>query len=298
MTEFPIRLFEGQANFIKTLRFHPCAEPFPILIETFFPCALQLAIDLYMLDSMDMLRERFRSYPQKGIAPNFRRARRHSFKKQGKAGPLSRKQVKAVPFVAKPLVASFTKWLLLVTDPLEKIGFAMLFYNSVDQFFMNWSSLLIRRGYCELPALTGPLSLLGNAGSQVWSDTGNPVSCPNILQNRAGWSHSNTAAVLPPGTYVVVFTAEIKTTGTTYIDGLFLTIKEGFFPIAAAKEDGEKVTVGPDEWVPVSVTKVIGSPTFLLNDVWWEATSTTPLAITQIRNARVIIWQNYEEISY
>lgn len=298
MTEFPIRLFEGQANFIKTIKFHPCAEPFPILIETFFPCALQLAIDLYMLDSMDMLRERFRSYPQKGIAPPAKRGRRHSFKKQTNKGPLSRKQVKATNFLAKPLVAGFTKWLLIVTDPLEKIGFAMLFYNSVDQFFMNWSSLLIRRGYCELPALTGPLSLKGNAGSQVWSSTGNPVSTPIILQNRAAWSHSNTSATLPPGTYVIVFTAEIKTTGTTYIEGLYLTIKEGFFPVAAARYDGEKVNVGPDEWVTVSVTATFGSPTFLLNDVWWEATSTTPIAITDIRNATVVIWQDYEEISY
>lgn len=298
MTEFPIRLFEGQANFIKTLRFHPCAEPFPILIETFFPCALQLAIDLYMLDSMDMLRERFRSYPQKGISPSPKRGRRHNFKKRGPTGPLSRKQVKAVPFVAKPLIASFTKWLLLVTDPLEKVGFAMLFYNSVDQFFMNWSSLLVRRGYCELPALTGPLSLSGNPGSQIWSNGGLPVSTPNEIQNRAGWAHSNTSCALPPGTYTVIFTAMIKSLPGSYNSNLFLSIKEGFFPIAASRHDGEKVACGPDEYVAVSVTATVGSPTFILNEVWWEATSDAPLATTLIKDMHVIIFQNYEEISY
>jgi len=296
---FPTRLFEGQVNFVKFLQFHPCADPMPILVETFFPCALRLAIDLYLYDVEDVAREVMRQYPKGGVGKPATRGLRHSFKKQRDTKVMARRQVKAVPFSHRPAVQQFTKFLFNITDPIEKLGFAMLFYNSVDQFFYNWTTLLVRRGYCELPALTGPLQLRGNDGTQFASNSGLPVSLPNVLVNRAGWAHSATAAVLPPGTYVAVFQCELRrpTPGITF--GARIQLSEGSYPIAVATEYSPPQDVGADEWVTFMVSKTVGSPSFLLNEVWWECGLEIGLsALFDIRNASICIWQEYTEISY
>ena len=85
---FPTRLFEGQINFVKFLQFHPCADPMPILVETFFPCALRLAIDLYLYDAEDVAREVMRGYPKGGVGKPAARGLRHSFKKGDKDKPM------------------------------------------------------------------------------------------------------------------------------------------------------------------------------------------------------------------
>lgn len=296
---FPTRLFEGQVNFVKFLKFHPCADPMPILVETFFPCALRMAIDLYLFDVFDVAREVARDYPKSGKGAPARRGLRHSTKKRKDKKVMSRRIVKAVPFSHLPRVQLFTKTLFMLTDPIEKVGLMMLFYHSVDQFFYNWQSLLVRRGYCELPALTGPLQLRGNNGSQVASTGGNPISLPIIIQNRAGWSHSATAASMPPGTYVCIMQCRLRrpTPGTT--PGIRLTLKEGGFPIAIHKYDGDLNNIGSDEFTTIMATATFGSPTFLLNEIWWELESTVaPFAVFDIEDAMCTIWQEYTEISY
>jgi len=300
MTErFPIRLFEGTTNFVKFLRFHPCADPMPILVETFFPCALRMAIDLYIWDYDDVAREVYSRYPRAQGAMPVSRKTRHSFKKKTDKGPMARRQIKAVPFSHLPKVQNFTKFLFEITAPIEKVGFMMLFYNSVDNFFYNWTTLLVRRGYCELPALTGPLQLKGNPGSQFASNSGNPVSLPIVIQNRAAWAHSATAAVLPPGTYVAVFTAEVRRPVAGVTLGVQAMLREGSFPIAVSTERGAPVDVGADQWTVVSVSKTFGSPSFLLNEIWWEMGLEIGLsALLDIQNAQVTIWQEYTEISY
>jgi len=296
---FPTRLFESQINFVKFLQFHPCADPMPILVETFFPCALRLAIDLYLYDVEDVAREVMRGYPKGGVGKPAARTLRHSFKKGDDKKPMARRQVKAVEFSHRPAVQQFTKFLFNITDPIEKVGFAMLFYNSVDQFFYNWTTLLVRRGYCELPALTGPLQLKGNPGSQFASNSGLPVSLPIELVNRAGWAHGATAAVLPPGTYVAIFQCQLRrpTPGVTL--GVRLALKEGSYPVAVATEYGASVDVGADTWTTLMVSKTFGSPSFLLNEIWWECTLEIGLsALFDIQEASITIWQEYTEISY
>lgn len=296
---FPTRLFEGQINFIKFLKFHPCADPMPILVETFFPAALKMAIDLYIWDYDDVAREVYSGYERKPDGKPFSRKTRHSFKKKGDKGPMSRRQIKAVEFSARPKVQAFTKFLFEITAPIEKVGLMMLFYNSVDQFFYNWTTLLVRRGYCELPALTGPLQLVGPAGSVVATNSGNPISLPTVLVNRASWSHSATAASLPPGTYVAIFQCEVRRPVAGITLGVQLILREGTYPIAVATERSDPVDVGPDEWVPLMVSKTFGSPTFVLNNVWWEIGLEIGLsALLDMRNPSITIWQNYEEISY
>jgi len=297
--QYPIRLFEGQVNFVKFLKFHPCADPMPILVETFFPCLLRMAIDLYLWDAEDVAREVLRGYPKGGTGATARRGLRHSYKKQKDGKNVSRRQVKAVEFSHRPWVQQVSKYLFLVTEPLERIGFAMLFYNSVDNFFQNWTTLLVRRGYCELPALTGPLQLTAAAGPQIASAGGNPVSLHIEIQNRASWAYSATAVVLPPGTYTAIFQIDLKLSSPGTTEAIRLTLTEGTYPVGVHKEEGAASPISYDQYTTIMVSKVFGSPSFLLNEMWWEIeTVGYPLALLQQRNAMITIWQNYEEISY
>lgn len=299
MSEFPIKLFQGQANFIKTLRYHPCADPFPILVETFFPCVLRMAVDLYLLDEQDIAMDVLEKYPRYGKGKPASRGYRHNSKRQTTKGPRTRKKVKAVPFIKKPFTKGLTTFLFHLAKPVEQVGFVFMFYSAVDNFFYNWSSLLIRRGYCELPALTGPLTLKANPGVQLASASGEPVSLAIEHQNRASWPHSSTAAVLPPGTYVVTWTARLKNNLNETKFPVRLVLKEGVFPVTLNRIEGEAVSAGPDSEISISVSGVVGSPTFLLNDVWWEIESVgAPLVLLDLLESTLTIWQDYEEISY
>jgi len=295
----PIRLFGGPVNFIKFLKFHPCADPMPILVETFFPAALRMAIDLYLYDFDDVAREVMRRYPMGGVGATARRGLRHSFKKTQDKKVMARRQVKAVPFSHLPKVQAFTKFFFMITEPIEKVGLAMLFYNAVDNFYYNWTSLLIRRGYCELPALTGPLQLRANDSTLVATQSGNPLGMPIEIINRAGWSHSAFSASLPPGSYVAVFSLEVKRPTAGVTPGIQLILRQGSYPIHVDTYAGDYADVGNDDWVSLVVQTPFGSPTFFANEIWWEVRSLVAISATlEYRNANITIWQDYEEISY
>jgi len=297
--DFPIKLFEGQINFVKFLKFHPCAEPFPILIETFFPCVLKMAIDLYLLDAQDVAMREFEKYPRYGRGVAARRTLRHQLKKIKNQKYVSRRVAVPVPFIERPAIKGLTTAIFWIANPLEKIGFAMLFYSSVDNFFYNWTSLLIRRGYCELPALTGPLSLRSNPGNQVFVTSGEPCAMPVEIQNRASWSHNSFSCSLPPGDYTATFRMTVKNNFSSTVGGVRLVIKEGTYPLPLARHESETVYVGPGQTVEIGVAAGVGSPTFVVNSLWWECESVgVPIAQLEQLSANFIVWQNYEEISF
>jgi len=183
--------------------------------------------------------------------------------------------------------------------PVEQVGFLFMFYSAVDNFFMNWSSLLIRRGYCELPALTGPLTLKATPSPQVFSFAGSPCGHSITVQNRGSWAHGAFAAVLPPGTYTVVWSMTVRNDLDDPKHPVRLEIKEGLYPVAAATHLGQLEVIGGNTTQTIMVSATVGSPTFLLNEVWWECgTELSPLVLLDIIESTITIWQNYEEISY
>jgi len=296
---FPIKLFEGQANFIKTLRFHPCAEPFPILVETFFPCVLMLAIDLYLFDEQDVAMDVLKDYPRYGKGKAASRGYRHNTKRTTADGPRSRKRIKAVPFLHKPVVKGLTTFLYNVAAPLEKVGFVFMFYSAVDNFFMNWSSLLIRRGYCELPALTGPITLKATPSVQVFTPSGSPCGHGTTVQNRGGWTHSAFAVNLPPGTYTAIWSMTVRNPTDTPKQPVKLTLKEGAMPVAVHSYSGPSEVIGGNTTQTIMASATFGSPTFILNQMWWECeTDGSPLVQLDLLESTITIWQEYTEISY
>lgn len=299
MSQFPIKLFEGQINFVKFLRFHPCAEPMPILVETFFPCFLRMVIDLYLIDESDIAMDILEDYPRYGKGKPASRSLRHSFKKEKDGKRLSRKQVLTAPFIFQPNTMALTTFLYNVAAPLEKIGFAFMFYSAVDNFFHNWTSLLVQRGYCSLPALTGPLQRTANPQVQLAGQFGQSISMQNEIQNRASWPSASHAASLPPGTYTALLQMDIQSRSIFTITDIAAQIQEGTHPVGVHTYRGELTTFGPMERKTIFVSATVGSPSFLLNDVWWELYYAHPGAPQfDLHSATISIWMNYEEISY
>ena len=298
MTQFPIRLFEGQTNFIKTLRFHPCAEPMPLLVETFFPAFIQMAIDLTILGITDIAFDRLKQYPRYGKGTAFSRSLTHSQKKRRDAKPYARRVIQNYKGIKHPYTKGLTSALFWIYGPIEKINFVIMFYNAVDQFFMNWSTLLIQRGYCEAPAISGPLSLAGNDGFQVVSTVIEPVSAPIILQNRALWSHTAVAASLPAGDYTIVVSASIRATGSSQVPAIRLRLRELKFGVGLVFHFGGYVDAMPDEWSPISVTASIGSELVGTVVEWGIISDIVLFALCEIKEIRVTMWANYQEHSF
>jgi len=298
MTEFPIRLFEGQTNFIKTLRFNPCAEPMPLLVETFFPAAIQMAIDLTILGITDIAFDRLKQYPRYGKGKPASRSLSHSQKKRRDAKPLSRRVIQNYQGIKHPYTKGLTTALFWIYGPIEKVNFVIMFYNAVDQFFMNWSTLLIQRGYCSLPAITGPLSLAGNDGFQVVSTNPEPVSLPITLQDRALWSHTAFGASMPAGDYSIVFSCSIKATGSTQVNSIFLRIREQKFGLGLVIHEGERADALPDEWTNISVSASVGSGLVGTILTWDIKSDIVLFGLLEIKEQRLTMWMNYEDHSF
>jgi hypothetical protein len=296
LTKLP--LFEGPQNFVKLIRFHPCSEPFAILIETFYPAVIQMAIDLYLLDETDIAFERLKTYPRYGKGVPFSRGLRHSNKKESKGKALARKVVANYQGVKHPYAKTLTTGLFYLYGPLEKIAFVMMFYSAVDRFWYNWTNLLIRRGYCELPAVTGPLTLKGNDGFQVVSTTPEPLSAPIVVQNRAAWGHTAFGCSLPPGRYQCIISMSLKPTGTTQLPAIRIRVRTTVLGIGISFEYGPYADLMPDEWTPVMFAAEVGAPEIACGLDWSVVSDIVLFGLCEIKELVITVWQNYEEISF
>ena len=187
-----IELFRKEANFIKDLITNPCARPWFVYVETFLPAFLKLMITVVLFDVEDAIRAHGESIvrDRKG-----KKGKRHSprIKAQGSPRKIDRYAMKGL------------KVLLVVTEPLEKIGFTWLVFSAVDQFFYDWQSLLETSGYCLTSDQLGPLTRGRGPGLVSFLEAGVPVILNNMLQNRASWPTTSLGAALPGGRFVAVF---------------------------------------------------------------------------------------------
>ena len=102
------------------------------------------------------------------------------------------------------------KTLLVVTKPLERIGFTWLIFSAVDEFFYDWQTLLELSDFCTAPIESGPLQLSRGPGFISIVVGFIPVILNINLQNRASWSHSTLSATLPEGVYSSTFALTLK----------------------------------------------------------------------------------------
>ncbi len=217
----PVRFFPNEVNFIKSMVSHPCARPWYVWAETFAAAFIELLITVTLFDVEDALRAHGESIVRD---------------KKGGKGKRHTPRVKATgqPRKVDRYAQRALKTILVVTEPLERIGFTWLLYSAVDQFFLNWQTLLEESTFCEQPIESGPLQRSRGPGFISFVVGGAAIIMTNLLQNRGGWLTNVFTADLPQGLFVA---------------GLGMTVK------------GPIGSVDP-VWIELSVTGLFGTTDF------------------------------------
>jgi len=206
-------LLPKTANFIDQIIFHHCARPWYVYVRTFFPSFVVLLYMVFIYDLEDLLRARGEKIVRGGKG-SFRRGR-HLTRKQrliGRSGLIRegyRQQLKT---------------LLVITTPLELIGFAFLLYGAVDEFYGTWMTLLQESDFCTQPIESGPLTRRRDDGRVNINPGGAAVLYDQLQQNRGNWSNSPIFVTLPEGSFSAL--AALTVTGPIGgITDVFLRIR-------------------------------------------------------------------------
>ena len=187
-------LSKNAANFVKRIIDDPCDLDFWVYVETFLPAFLQLWITIVLIDLEDILREN--AYQQ---LDNRRSARGPRGLRHGKPGFRGGKDLAVNRYSEKGL-----KTLLVLTEPLEKLGFALLLFHAVDEFYYEWSTLLDNRVCNEQDRGAGFQARRGG-GAVIPNPDGGPVALLDKQNAYGGASVSAFGGSVPNGRYFVAF---------------------------------------------------------------------------------------------
>jgi len=206
-------IFERQANFIKFMLTNQCARPWYVYVETFLPAFLELLFTVTLLEIDDLIRSHGQKIVNEG-GQKGGRGGKHSpkIKSTGAKTPVERYMQKGL------------KTLLVVTQPLENIGYAWLLYSAVDEFFYDWQTLIEKAPFCEQPKESGPLSRSRGQGFITILPGGFPIIMTNLTQNRASWVNNTISAEIPQGQISCLFAATIGSPPGG-ITGVYIRVK-------------------------------------------------------------------------
>jgi len=286
----PIRLFPNTKNFMKYIMHHPCADPWALLFETALPAFINFWATIAFLDLNDLAVDKLRSYTNGPTYGTKRGRRKFAFDLAREQRAKGSKMLFSSNFTATKYVQGFTKGLLLVAEPLERIGFFFLLYYGADRFFYNWQTMLEARDYCSAHPTTGPLVRNKIGGTALFSISGSALALPIDTQNRGGWGSTSFQATLPTGYFTINFTVRAKAASGT-ITGAYLrftVLKGGSIPFTY---DSEKQTITDAEWVDFVHTISVDLRFFLGGSVEWETKSDSAfVGSCDIEMARVMIF--------
>lgn len=272
------KIFRNEANFIKHVITHPCAQPWFVLIETFIPAFLGFAWTVMTFDLEDLIREHARGLAGGG-ALGGGRAIRHS----------SRARVVAQAASEERIAARGLKHLITLTQPLEFIGFWWLVYGATDDFFYDWLSLLQERQYCSAQLSSGPLQRHSDQQVQNFNVNGVAINLEHLDMNRANWPTNPFSVAVPDGIYqVILAVTAFDQTGSGLSDcGVRLRITGGLGH-TFIESSLETIPGGGGIGLIADATIIMtGGPG---NAIAWEAWSPThALGIATISTARLVV---------
>jgi hypothetical protein len=206
---------QGPTNFVNRFLYNPCARPIYIYVLTFLPAFFDAWLLVRLFDFNDIVRERGKYLARKGSPTG--RALRHTIRREGKAPPQQKER-----YSAKGSLKHF----IVLTQPLEIVGFAMLMYGAVDGFYKDWDFYLDLSDSCLSPEFYGPLHRKVIDGVATPNEVGGAVQLPTVVQNRGGWATGPTSVSVPIGRYTVIFAVTVVgpgSVGGTYALQLFST---------------------------------------------------------------------------
>jgi hypothetical protein len=185
---------QNAGNFADRILYSNCARPWWVYVETFFPSYLKLVLTLGTPDLNDLVRARASQIAGPGRVGSHWRKR----KVTGREPKHKRYSMNGL------------KWLLILTEPLELIGFTWLLYSATDEFFLDWMTLIEKTEYCTDPSTGGAFHRSRIGGPTVISPIGSGVSLPNLEFNPRNWITDNFGLRWPAGGFKVVLACKVS----------------------------------------------------------------------------------------
>jgi len=201
---FPGGFAPNTGNLVKKLVFHECSVPFQVYVETFVPCFVKMVITILLWDIGDLIRGSAVSQAEKPLKRGGRKRHMKSRRVSSRYAPTQGTRSQ-----------NGLNHVLTWTEPLEKIGYAMLLYGATEQFSADWTSLLYNFEFCGKPESEGPLQRHNDPKHTVSTGTTQNLELENIDQNRASWPTSQYNVNVPFGHYSVTLTATFSSNSGT-----------------------------------------------------------------------------------
>jgi len=270
--------FRGEANFIKLVLSHPCAQPWFLLVETFIPAFLKFAITTTVPMWDDIVIAGARAVANAPTGRGLRHVRQRNIDMQ---------EIRDMKSEAKAL-----RWLLILEAPLETIGFWWLVFSATDQFFYDWASLLRERKFCTAATSSGPFQRSTVNSLANFNTTGDSFGLDVLDQNRAGWPNNDFGVDVPDGIYTVILTITVHDAITDGFDDCGVRIKvTGALGSTNYDSDLERIP-GPAGAVTFIATAQIIAHAISNTILWQSFSPTHALALGTITEGRVIVTRN------
>jgi len=285
------RVYPSAQNFVKYIAFNHCADPFPLLVQTFIPCFLQLWISLSIWDLEDVALERLRQYPRYSPSGGPKRGSKHLSRKGTKVEPLHRRVLAGYQGPKHPYAKTLTTALFYISGPLEKIGFAMLLYGASDRFFYNWTYLLKQRRYCTSDPNNGPLQRSLSSDVVLFNIGESPLALPTLIQNRAGWTGNAFGHQLPGSKrYQCILSGEFRSFADQ-LPNCILRMNFTWLGLTIKVADSEPTTLNSESFTPMMVETTFDASLLVSVNVDWMTTNPlAPVGVADARNCLLTIY--------
>lgn len=193
-----IHFLPQAGNTVHKLLFNGCARPWYVYVETFVPAFINLVLFFTVEDFADLVRERGYEIVAEGQKAGARGVRH--------AGRLRMNGILPdLDFKANQGL----KWLLRVTEPLEKIGFFFFIYQGTEDFFYNWGGGLARSPYCTAPVQDRPFSRSRSGGQVGILPGGDVVPLPTLDNNGPSLASDSLHVILTQGRWTIIWAINV-----------------------------------------------------------------------------------------
>lgn|SRR5512138_33595 len=212
-------LMQGPVNFLRQTLWSSCQRPFYIYLTTAVPCLVEAIIMLRTWDFGDMVRKTAETAGHGGLRrpPRGRHTTARTARQMKGTGK-------------ERFYKSYLKHLLIMTSPLEHIGFALLVWGVVDRFYFDWAMMLDDADACLSPGFYGNYIRRQTDGVCHPNNAGNAVQLPQLIHDGGNWVGNTVGVGVPIGRYQGCFACTVigPGNGATYrlrlqVDGVIGT---------------------------------------------------------------------------